>query len=73
MASIMPVCREVNTSLPGMITGVAPMLPITSPPRPGMRIFRPLRSSTLLISLLNQPPICMPELPPSSGLTPCGA
>ena len=28
-----------------------------------MRIFRPFRSATVLISLRNQPPICAPVLP----------
>ena len=32
-----------------------------------MRIFRPLRSSTVLISLRNQPPICVPVLPISEA------
>jgi len=38
-----------------------------------MRIFRPLMSARLLISLLNQPPICMVVLPADSGFTPKGA
>jgi hypothetical protein len=32
------------------------------PANPPMRIFRPFRSSTDLISLRNQPPICAPVL-----------
>ena len=35
----------------------------TAPARPAIRIFMPLRSLTLLISLRNQPPICVPVLP----------
>ena len=35
----------------------------TLPARPAMRIFTPLKSSTVLISLRNQPPICAPVLP----------
>ena len=37
------------------------------PAQPPMRIFRPLRSSTVLISLRNQPPIWQPVLPASSA------
>ncbi|MNJ58446.1 hypothetical protein D3C77_540790 [compost metagenome] len=71
VASMAPVCREVKISPPGRLMVVAPSLASTSPPRPGMRIFSPLRSSTELISLLNQPPICMVVLPAANGFTPC--
>src|SRR4029078_1216017 len=33
------------------------------PPKPPTRNLRPLRSSTVLSSLRNQPPICAPVLP----------
>ncbi len=45
----------------------------TSPPKPGMRIFKPLRSLLLLISLLNQPAICTVVLPAAAGTTPNGS
>ena len=61
---------EVNTSPPGICTGVAPMRCITSPARPGARILSPLMSSRLLISLRNQPAIWVPLLPHGSGLMP---
>ena len=35
------------------------------PAQPPMRILMPFRSSTVLISLRNQPPICVPVLPAS--------
>ncbi len=38
-----------------------------------MRIFSPRRSSSESISLLYQPPICMPVLPTTIGFTPKGA
>ncbi|ERS92134.1 hypothetical protein Q671_00265 [Halomonas sp. PBN3] len=50
-----------------------PMRCITSPPSPGMRIFSPSRSSTEVISLLYQPPICTPEAPAVSTSTPNGS
>ena len=43
---------------------------MTSPPIPGMRIFRPFRSATVLISFLNQPPICVPVLPAGKWMIP---
>ena len=51
-------------------TGEAPSFAMTSPPRPGMRILRPFRSSALSISLLNQPPIWTPVLPAGRHLRP---
>ena len=44
-----------------------PALLKTSPPKPGKRIFNPLISSSELISLLNQPNIWVPVLPPGKG------
>ena len=38
------------------------------PAQPPMRILRPLKSSTVLISLLNQPPIWLPVLPGEQAL-----
>ncbi len=51
-------------SPPASTCTVAPSLLITWPPRPGMRIFRPFRSSAVAISRWNQPPIWAPVLPP---------
>src|SRR6186997_3416924 len=50
-------------SPPAICCGTRPSLDITRPANPPMRIFRPLRSSGVLISLRNQPPIWQPELP----------
>ncbi|MCY1543018.1 hypothetical protein D9M68_788050 [compost metagenome] len=72
VASIAPVCSAVKISPAGMLTTVPPILVSTSPPRPGVRIFRPLRSSTELISLLNQPAVCTPVAPQAIGNTPKG-
>ena len=52
---------------PGNETGTPPARASTSPPSPGMRIFKPCRSARELISLLNQPAICTPELPAANG------
>ena len=38
-----------------------------------MRILRPLRSSTVLTSFLNQPVICTPVLPQGMATMPKGA
>ena len=38
-----------------------------------MRIFRPLKSATDLISFLNQPVICTPVLPQGKATMPNGA
>ena len=38
-----------------------------------MRIFKPWMSASELISLLNQPAICVPELPVARGSTPNGS
>jgi hypothetical protein len=47
-----------------MFCGTTPSLAIASPNRPPpMRIFRPFRSATDLISLRYQPPIWVPVLP----------
>ncbi|MNC43996.1 hypothetical protein D3C81_1363010 [compost metagenome] len=69
VASMAPVCRAVKISPAGRLTTVPPILVSTSPPRPGVRIFRPLKSSTLLISLLNQPAVCTPVAPQAKGTT----
>jgi len=47
----------------GICCGVTPSLARMVPPMPPMRILRPLRSATVLISFLYQPPICTPVLP----------
>ena len=47
--------------------GMPPALLNTSPPRPGIRIFKPLISSIELISLLNQPNIWVPVFPAGIG------
>ncbi|MDT4862613.1 hypothetical protein FQZ97_972780 [compost metagenome] len=67
-----PVCMAVKISPAGILTTVPPILVSTSPPRPGVRIFRPWKSATLLISLLNQPAVCTPVLPQAIGSTPNG-
>ena len=36
---------------------------MTSPPKPGIRMTKPEKSARVLISRLNQPPICTPVLP----------
>ena len=41
--------------------------------RPGMRILRPLKSATDLISFLNQPVICTPVFPQGIATMPKGA
>src|SRR5210317_1755725 len=69
VASIAPETRFSYICPPGRDTGEAPSLAITSPPRPGIRIFRPLKSSAEFISLRNQPPICTPVLPQGRHLT----
>ena len=58
-------------SPPAICCGTTPSLLITWPAKPPMRNFRPLRSSTLLISLRNQPPICAPVLPHGSAVRRC--
>ena len=56
-------------SEPAICCGIAPMRDRISPPMPAMRIFRPLMSSSVLISLRYQPPICTPVLPPRKEYT----
>jgi hypothetical protein len=50
-------------SPPAICCGTAPSFWNTWPAMPAMRNFRPCTSATLLISLRNQPPICVPVLP----------
>ena len=50
-------------SPPAICCGTTPSLVSTWPAKPPMRILRPLRSATVLISLRYQPPICAPVLP----------
>jgi hypothetical protein len=38
-----------------MLVGLAPTAAMISPANPGMRIFKPFKSSMVLISFLNQP------------------
>ena len=47
---------------------MTPSLASTWPAMPAMRNLRPLRSSTVLISLRNQPPICAQVLPAGDGV-----
>ena len=56
-------------SAPAICWGTTPSLDSTSPARPPIRIFRPLTSARLLISWRNQPPICVPVLPPGMPMT----
>ena len=56
-------------SPPAICCGTTPSFCSTRPAKPPMRHFRPLRSSTVLISLRNQPPIWQPVLPASSETT----
>ena len=56
-------------SPPAICCGTTPSFCSTRPGNPPMRILRPLRSSTVLISLRNQPPIWQPVLPASSAVT----
>ena len=56
-----------------MVIGVAPTRLSTSPPRPGILIRKPRRSSMLSIRLLNQPPVCTPVLPAGIGTRPNGS
>src|SRR3546814_1425925 len=53
--SIRPRSRATYSSPPAISWADAPSLLITLPPRPEIRIFRPWKSSGVLISLLNQP------------------
>src|ERR1700736_5392115 len=50
-------------SPPASCCGTTPSLEMTRPANPPIRILRPLRSDTSLISLRNQPPIWAPVLP----------
>ncbi len=56
-----------------MVWVATPSASITFPPMPGIRIFSPLRSSTLFTSGTNQPPICTPVFPPGKLITPKSA
>ena len=49
--------------------GTTPSFCKVLPAHPPIRNLRPLRSSTVLISLRNQPPICAPVLPPTIACT----
>ena len=63
-ASSVPFSSAWYTSPAGMFCGTTPSFCMASPNTPPpMRIFRPLRSSTVLISLRYQPPIWVPVLP----------
>ena len=50
-------------SEPAICCVTTPTFDSTAPARPAMRILRPFKSATVLISLRNQPPICTPVLP----------
>ena len=58
-----PRSRAVYNSPAAINTGLPPARSSTLPPSPGIRIRSPFRSATLVICLLNQPPICMLVLP----------
>ncbi len=53
-----------------MFCGTTPSLATIRPAMPPIRIFRPFRSATVLISLRYQPPIWQPVLPASSAMLP---
>src|SRR6266478_1837489 len=69
LASIAPDLRAPAISPPGVVTTVAPIRRNTSAPSPGIRYRSPLKSSGLLISLLNHPPICTPVFNAINGFT----
>src|SRR3990167_5983437 len=57
-------------SPPASVCGTTPRRAMIWPPRPGMRILRPLRSASDLILRRNQPPNCTPVLAPAAGVHP---
>ncbi len=57
---------DVPEAIDAVLTLLAPRLG-TVAPSPPMRSFSPWRSATVLTSLRNQPPICVPVLPPGSA------
>ena len=65
-----PDCSAAKISPPGRVTAAPPSASMTLPPKPGIRNFSPLISSTDLISLLNQPPACAEELPAMKAIRP---
>ena len=61
---MVPFSNAGYMSPPAICCGTVPSLARVLPAHPPIRILMPFKSSTVWISLRNQPPICVPVLPP---------